>query len=53
MSLEATNDALISLLNMRCEVWFEINDFNVLEAIRRNMTREIVLNQKNLLAIGV
>ena len=48
VGLETFDDSLIKWLDVRCEVWFKVSDFNVLEVTRNYVTREVVLQIKHL-----
>lgn len=52
MSLEAANNALVFWLYMGGEIRFEVFDPNVLKTIRDNVTREIILKEKDLSLVG-
>jgi hypothetical protein len=51
VSLECFDYTLVLWLDMQCEVWCKIFDFNILEIIGDNMTREVVLKQKDFSAL--
>jgi hypothetical protein len=48
VSFEATNDAGVVWLDMGGEVWPEILDRNVGEAIRNDVTTEVILQHQNM-----
>ena len=50
MSLEASDDALIHGLNMCSEIWLEVLNTNILKTIWDDMTRKIVLQEKDLVS---
>ena len=51
VSFEAMDDAGVIQLDMRGQVWLKILNRNVCEAIRNNMTTEVILKQQNMPAL--
>jgi len=48
MCLEALDDALVHWLDVRCKVWPEILNMDILKPIGDNVARKIVLQKKDL-----